>query len=146
MDEEKPDRAAIERAQQVLYDEGSKLREKVFGHQYISKSKSLPEFLQPVQTMAITAGWSLVWSRPGLELKTRSLLCLAMLAMLGRDNELAAHVRGAISNGCTEKEIQEVFLQVGVYGGVPNAVNATRIASEVLQDNNKNIPNDRTSL
>lgn len=104
-------RAAIQRAQDILYDEGTKLRQEVFGPQYINQSKSLPEFQQPVQTMAVTAGWSLCWSRPGLERKTRSMLCLAMLAVMGHEKELAVHVRGAVSNGCSKEEIREVLLQ-----------------------------------
>ncbi|KAL1887552.1 hypothetical protein Sste5346_010164 [Sporothrix stenoceras] len=109
---EHADREAIEQAQAVLYEEGTKLRREVFGGGHISASKALPEFLQPVQSMAVTAGWSLCWTRPGLERKTRSLLCLVMLAVLGRDHELGVHVRGAIANGCTQDEIREALLQV----------------------------------
>lgn len=109
---QKADRAAIEQAQAVLYDEGTKLRQEVLGLKHIAHSKALPDFLQPVQSMAVTAGWSLCWSRPGLERKTRSLLCLVMLAVLGRDHELGVHVQGAISNGCTKEEIREALLQV----------------------------------
>lgn len=78
-----PDRTAIEAAQATLYREGSKLREEIFGSDYIAKSKELPDFEHPVQTMAVTAGWALCWTRPGLERKTRSLLSLVMLAVLG---------------------------------------------------------------
>lgn len=106
------DRAAIEAAQATLYREGSKLREEIFGPDYIAKSKELPDFEQSVQTLAVTAGWALCWTRPGLERKTRSLLCLVMLAVLGRNHELSVHVRGALANGCTEEEIREALLQV----------------------------------
>lgn len=149
---EKADRAAIVKAQQTLYEEGTKLRREVFGSGYISQSQTMSDFLQPLQTMAVAAGWSLCWTRPGLERKTRSLLCLVMLAVLGRDHELGVHVRGALSNGCTQEEIQEalfqvsasssycrshadlLFLQVSVYAGVPAAMQATRIAWGVLED------------
>ncbi|OAP57925.1 4-carboxymuconolactone decarboxylase [Fonsecaea erecta] len=128
----KADRAAIEKAQQVLYEEGTKLRQEVFGLQHIASSKSLSSFQQPLQTMAVTAGWAMCWTRPGLERKTRSLLCLVMLAVLGRDHELGVHVRGAIHNKCTEEEIREALFQVSVYAGVPAALNATRVAETVL--------------
>lgn len=109
---EKADRAAIDEAQQTLYEEGTKLRQEIFGSSYISQSKALSDFQQPLQTMAVAAGWSLCWTRPGLKRKTRSLLCLVMLAVLGRDHELSVHVRGAVANGCTQKEIQEALFQV----------------------------------
>lgn len=131
---EKADRAAIDEAQQTLYEEGTKLRQEIFGSSYISQSKALSDFQQPLQTMAVAAGWSLCWTRPGLKRKTRSLLCLVMLAVLGRDHELSVHVRGAVANGCTQKEIQEALFQVSVYAGVPAAMQATRIAWGVLEE------------
>lgn len=111
---EQADREAIEMAEVILYEEGTKLRQEIFGTQHIANSKALPEFLQPVQTMAVTAGWSLCWSRPGLPRKTRSLLCLVMLAVLGRDHEFGVHVRGAVANGCSQDEIREALLQVSL--------------------------------
>lgn len=108
------DRAAIEAAQNILYAEGTKLRQEIFGPEYISQSKQLSDFEQPAQMMAVATGWSLCWTRSGLERKTRSLLCLVMLAVLGRDHELSVHVRGAVSNGCTVEEIREALLQVRV--------------------------------
>lgn len=96
----------------MLYEEGTKLRQQIFGPGHIAKSKALSDFQQPIQMMAVTAGWSMCWTRPGLELRTRSLLTLVMLAVLSRDNELAVHVQGAISNGCTKEEIREALLQV----------------------------------
>ncbi|KAL2827253.1 CMD-domain-containing protein [Aspergillus pseudoustus] len=130
----KANRTTIESAQATLYEEGTKLRQEVLGADHIAASKALPEFLQPVQTMAVVAGWSLCWTRPGLERKTRSLLCLVMLAVLGRDNELAGHVRGAVANGCSELEIREALLQASVYAGVPCSLNATRVAWKVLEE------------
>ena len=119
---EKPDRGAIERAQQILFDEGLKLRAEVLGEAYVDGSKALPNFKQPLQTMAVTAGWALCWTRPGLERKTRSLLCLVMLSVLGRDHELSIHVGGAIKNGCTEEEIREALFQVCFHDTVNSSV------------------------
>ncbi|CAI4215882.1 unnamed protein product [Parascedosporium putredinis] len=127
-----PDLAAIQDAQRVLVEEGMKIREQVLGASYVRNAQSLPEFEQPLQDMAVAAGWALCWSRPGLERKTRSLICIAVLSALGRDEELKVHIRGALSNGCTEDEIREVLFQLSVYAGAPCAINATRIASRVL--------------
>jgi len=75
-----------------------------------------------------------VWRRDGLPDKTRSIMNLTMLAALGRTHELRLHTRGALNNGVTKEEIAEVFLQVGVYAGVPAAVEAFREASKVFEE------------
>lgn len=108
----KANRTTIESAERTLYDEGTKLRQEILGAEHIAASKALPDFQQPVQTMAVVAGWSLCWTRPGLERKTRSLLCIVMLAVLGRESQLEGHVRAAVANGCSEVEIREALLQV----------------------------------
>ena len=77
------------------------------------------------------------WSRPGLPRKTRSLLNLAMLTALNRPHEIKLHVRGALNHGVTRREITEVFLQPGVYAGVPAAVDAFRAAKEVSDELDK---------
>ena len=79
-------------------------------------------------------GWGAVWGRPGLPRKTRSLLNLAMLSALNRSPELKLHVRGALNNGVTKKEMAEVFLQVAIYCGVPSAIDAFRTAREVFAE------------
>jgi 4-carboxymuconolactone decarboxylase len=75
-----------------------------------------------------------VWGRPGLELKTRSLINLAMLAALNRPQELRLHVRGALNNGCTHDEIREVLLQAAIYCGVPAALDAFRNAAQAIAE------------
>ncbi len=75
-----------------------------------------------------------MWTREGLEKKTRSLLNIAMLTALNRSHELSVHVRGAITNGCTEEEIQEVLLQAAIYIGVPAALESFRIAESTLNE------------
>ena len=72
-----------------------------------------------MQDLATEAGWGMIWARPGLERKTRSMLNIAMLCALNRIHELAVHVRGAVTNGVSEEEIREVLLQVAVYCGMP---------------------------
>jgi 4-carboxymuconolactone decarboxylase len=125
---------SFEESRKVLFDAGSKNRAEVMGEEYVKRGLSLPEFHQPVQQLATEAGWGLIWNRPGLERKTRSLLCIAMLCTLGRNTELGGHVKGAIKNGCTEKEIQETLLQVGVYVGLPAALEGTRVAYKALEE------------
>ncbi|MEN9377717.1 MAG: hypothetical protein RL710_2874, partial [Pseudomonadota bacterium] len=77
--------------------------------------------------------WGEVWQRDGLDLKTRSLITVAMLTALGKQNELKGHVRGALNNGATVAEIQEVLLHASIYCGVPTAVEAFRSAAEVVE-------------
>ncbi|WP_345252504.1 carboxymuconolactone decarboxylase family protein, partial [Pigmentiphaga soli] len=78
--------------------------------------------------------WGDVWSRPGLERRTRSLINLAMIAALNRADELHVHVRGAINNGVTKEEIQEVFLQVAIYCGMPAGLGSFKVARAVFKD------------
>jgi 4-carboxymuconolactone decarboxylase len=78
--------------------------------------------------------WGECWGRPGLDRKTRSMLNLAMISALNRPHEVKAHVKGAINNGLTKNDIQEVFLQVAIYCGVPAAVDSFRLAREVFQE------------
>ncbi|HIC71645.1 MAG TPA: 4-carboxymuconolactone decarboxylase, partial [Alphaproteobacteria bacterium] len=82
--------------------------------------------------------WGSVWGRPGLPRRTRSLLNLAMLSALNRPHELKLHLRGALTNGVTQDEIKEVFLQVAIYCGVPSAIDAFRTAREVFAENASN--------
>ena len=82
--------------------------------------------------------WGSVWGRPGLPRRTRSLLNLAMLSALNRPHELKLHLRGALTNGVTQNEIREVFLQVAIYCGIPSAIDAYRTAREVFAENPSN--------
>ena len=76
--------------------------------------------------------WGAVWSRPGLDRRTRSLINLGMLTALNRRHELGVHVRGALNNGVTPEEIREVLLQAAIYCGVPAGMDAFRAAEEAL--------------
>jgi 4-carboxymuconolactone decarboxylase len=105
----------------------------VLGEAHVDRSLAkVSEFSRPVQELVTATVWGDVWSRPGLERRTRSLLNLVMLTALGRIHELAVHVRGAVRNGCTESEIQEALLQTAVYCGAPAALEAFRVAEGVL--------------
>jgi 4-carboxymuconolactone decarboxylase len=114
---------------------GLALRREVLGDQHVARSlAAATEFTRPVQEYITEACWGDVWSRPGLDLRTRSLVTLAMLTALNRMTEFAVHIRGAHRNGCTEQEIQEVLLQSAVYCGGPAALEAFRVAEKVLAE------------
>lgn len=115
------------------YENGLRARRKVLGAEHVRRSlESVSDFARPAQELVTRYCWGEVWSRPGLEHKTRSLINLAMLTALNRSHELAVHVRGAIANGCTEAEIQEVLLQAMIYCGAPAGLEAFRVAEGVL--------------
>src|ERR1700679_2449423 len=111
------------------YLEGLQVRREVLGAEHVDKSLgAVSEFSRPIQELVTEYCWGVVWSRDGLPRKTRSLLNLAMLTALNRSHELAAHVRGALTNGATVEEIQEVLLQTAIYVGVPAALESFRVA------------------
>ena len=117
------------------YDAGLKTRREVLGADYVDKSiASQDEFNRPLQELLNTYCWNDVWNRPGLPRKTRSMLNLAMLSALNKPHELKLHLNGALNNGLTKGDIQEVFLQVAIYCGVPAAVESFRIAREVFKE------------
>jgi 4-carboxymuconolactone decarboxylase len=87
-----------------------------------------------MQQLVTEICWNDIWNRPGLSHRDRSMLNLGMIALLNRQHELGAHVRGALGNGVTREEITEVFLQAAVYGGVPAGVDSFRTAQAVFDD------------
>lgn len=112
---------------------GLQTRREVLGAEHVDRSLSqASDFARPLQELVTEYCWGAVWSRPGLERRLRSLLNIGMLTALGRSHELAVHIRGAINNGVTPLEIQEVLLQTAVYCGAPAAMEAVRIAEAVL--------------
>lgn len=120
---------------QDLFDKGLKVRREVLGSEYVDASlKKADGFTRDLQELTTQYCWGDIWSRPGLERKTRSFLNLAFLAALNRPHELRIHIRGAINNGITKDEIKEVFLQAAVYCGLPAALDSFRVATEVFQE------------
>ena len=114
---------------------GLELRREVLGNGYVDHAlAAATEFTRPIQEYVTETCWGDVWSRPGLDRRTRSLVNLAMLTALNRMTEFGAHVRGARRNGCTEEEIQEVLLQTAAYCGAPAALEAFRMAEKVLSE------------
>lgn len=101
---------------QDTYDKGLAIRTAVLGEEYVrTAAGNVDAFSKPLQDLVTEYCWGAVWGRDGLELKTRSMLNLAMIAVLNRPNELSTHLRGALTNGVTREEICEIFLQVGIY-------------------------------
>jgi len=120
---------------QELFDKGMRTRREVVGDVYVDASmKAADEFSMPMQELVTQFCWGEVWSRPGLDRRSRSLLNLGMIAALNRPEEFAVHVRGAINNGVTKGEIQECLLQVAVYVGMPAGLGCFRIAKDVFKD------------
>ncbi|WP_038205057.1 4-carboxymuconolactone decarboxylase [Xenophilus azovorans] len=118
-----------------LYEQGLKVRRAVVGDAYVDASlKSADDFSMPMQELVTQYCWGDVWSRPGLDRRSRSLLNLGMIAALNRNEELATHVRGAINNGLTKEEICEAFLQVAVYCGMPAGLTSFKVARQVFKD------------
>lgn len=122
-------------AHKAIYDEGLKVRYAVAGPEYVNKAlkDGSTSFTQPMQELVTAAAWGMIWTRPGLQRKQRSMLNLAMLCALNRPAELAIHVRGAITNGVTETELSEVFLQVATYCGMPAGIEGLKVAKGVLE-------------
>ncbi len=115
------------------FQHGLKKRRQVMGDDFVDRAfASATPFTEPMQHAITRNAWCDVWQRPGLDLKTRSLVTVAMLTALGRQHELKGHVRGALRNGATVAELQEVLLHASIYCGVPCAVEAFRSAAEVV--------------
>ncbi|WP_269532273.1 4-carboxymuconolactone decarboxylase [Chitinimonas sp. BJYL2] len=117
------------------FDRGLKVRREVMGDAFVDKAfADADDFSRPLQDFITEHAWGTVWNREGLDRKTRSFITLAMLAALGRTQELKGHVRGALNNGATVDEIREVLMHSAIYAGVPLCVDAVRAAREVIAE------------
>lgn len=115
------------------FDKGLATRRQVMGDDFVDRAfGNATPFTQPIQEYITRNAWGDVWQRPGLDLRTRSLITVAMLIAMGKQHELKGHVRGALNNGVTAAELQEVLLHASVYCGLPTAVEAFRTAAEVV--------------
>jgi 4-carboxymuconolactone decarboxylase len=120
---------------QEAFDKGLKTRREVLGAQYVDSAiRDADDFNMPMQELVTEYCWNNIWNRPGLDRRTRSMLNLAMITALNRPHELKLHVKGAINNGLTKNDIQEVFLQAAIYCGVPAAIDSFRTAREVFKE------------
>jgi 4-carboxymuconolactone decarboxylase len=116
-------------------EQGMKTRREVLGDAHVDRAiENTTPFTEPFQDFITRYAWGEIWSRPGLERKTRSAITLAALVALRAENEIAMHVRAARRNGMTPEEIGEVILHTAIYAGLPAANGAFAIANEVLQE------------
>ena len=117
------------------FEGGMKVRREVLGAAYVDRGMAnADEFTMAMQDLTTRYCWGDIWSRPGLDRKTRSMLNLAMIATLNRPHELKLHVKGALTNGVTKDEIKEIMLQVAVYAGIPAGMESFRIAREAFEE------------
>jgi 4-carboxymuconolactone decarboxylase len=117
------------------FDRGMDVRRAVLGNEHVDRSiANATEFTADFQAFLTRYAWGEVWTRPGLDRKTRSLLTIAMMASLGRYDELRLHVRATRNTGVTRDEVREVLLQVAVYAGVPAANSAYHHAAAVYRE------------
>ncbi len=117
------------------YDEGMAVRREVLGNAHVDRAiAGTTAFTADFQDMITRYAWGDIWTRPGLDRRSRSMITLTALIARGHREEFAMHVRAALRNGVTADEIKEVILQSAIYCGVPDANNAFRIAAGVLAE------------
>ena len=118
-----------------MFEKGLAMGKAVVGDALVDQAfKNADEFSLPMQELVTEYCWGAIWTRPGLDLRSRGILNLGMLAALNRPEELAGHIRGAITNGVTKTEIQECLLQVAVYVGMPAGLGSFKIARQVFTE------------
>lgn len=119
----------------AAYDRGMAVRREVLGDDHVARADAqITEFTRDFQTLITEYAWGTIWTRPGLDRRSRSMIALTALIARGRDEELAAHIRAALRNGLSRDEVKEVLLQTAIYCSVPDANSAFRIAQAVLDD------------
>lgn len=117
-----------------LDPQGLATRRAVLGDAYVDAALAkVTAFTEPLQELVTRHAWGNTWQRPAMDLRTRSIVTVSMLVALGRTHELKTHVRGALNNGVTKAELQEILLHATVYCGFPAAVDAFRAAAEVVE-------------
>ena len=117
------------------YEQGMRIRREVLGDAQVDRAVArTTAFTQPFQDFITETAWGTVWARDGIDRRARSMVTLAVLTALGREHEIAMHVRAALTNGLTKEEIAEVLLHTSVYAGVPAANRAFAIAQEVFDE------------
>jgi 4-carboxymuconolactone decarboxylase len=117
------------------FEKGMTMRKSVLGAEHVARAEAnKTEFDADFQHIITEGAWGAIWTRPGLDKKTRHMLTIAMLAAMGKHDELAMHIRATRNTGVTPEEVREVFLQVSVYAGVPAANSAFAIAKRVYKE------------
>lgn len=124
--------------QDLPQDDGVKaglaMRTQVMGAEFVERAfAGATDYTLPMQEFITRNAWGNVWQRPGLDLRSRSLITVAMLAAMGKQHELKGHVRGALNNGVSPEELREVMLHASIYCGLPTAIEAFRTVTEVVE-------------
>ena len=117
------------------YDRGQKLRREVLGDTYVdAAAKTTTDFNRPFQEFITENVWGNIWSRPGLDRRTRALINIGMLTAMGRTEEVKIYLRAGRNIGVTREDVREVLMQTAVYCGVPAALDSFRAAQEVFKE------------
>jgi 4-carboxymuconolactone decarboxylase len=117
------------------YQAGMAVRRRVLGDAHVNRAtQNTTDFDAEFQEMITRHAWGDIWTRPGLDLRTRSLITIAILATLGREEELKLHLRATRNTGASQDDVKELLMQVAVYAGVPAANSAVRIAKQVFEE------------
>jgi 4-carboxymuconolactone decarboxylase len=123
------------------HDRGMRIRREVLGDEHVERAAAATsDFTRPWQEHITEVAWGTVWARPGIDRRMRSAITLAVLTALGREHEIAMHVRAALRNGLEPAEIGEVLLHTSVYAGVPASNRAFAIADGVLREQDRQQP------
>ena len=118
-----------------LYDRGMAVRRSVLGDAHVDRSlERATEFDADFQEFITKTAWGQIWTRPGLDIRTRSMLTIAMLAALGKDGELKLHIRATRNTGVTRDEVKEILMQAAVYAGLPAGNHAMALARAVYAE------------
>lgn len=114
------------------FEEGMRIRREVLGDDHVDRAEANKTAMDAdFQRFIAETAWGAIWARPGLDRKTRHLITIAMMAALGKEHELAMHIRATPNTGVTPDEVKEVLMQVAIYAGVPAANTAMAIAKNV---------------
>ena len=117
------------------YEAGMAVRRRVLGDAHVNRAtQDTTDFDAEFQELITRHAWGDIWTRPGLDLRTRSLITIAILATLGREEELKLHLRATRNTGASQDDVKELLMQVAVYAGVPAANSAVRIAKQVFEE------------
>lgn len=118
-----------------LFEKGLAIRRAVAGDTYVDAALgNATDYTADLQKLVTETAWAMVWSRPGLDRKYRSMVTVAMLAAMDRSHELKTHLRGALNNGVTRDEIKEILLHVCIYAGFPAGLEGFRVAGELYRE------------
>ena len=119
----------------ALYEQGQKVRREVLGGEYVDNAaKNTTDFNRPFQELISEYVWGTLWSRPGLDRRTRALINIGMLTALGRTEEVKIYLRAAPNIGVSKEDVREVLMQTAIYCGIPAALDSFRVAEQMFRE------------